>query len=177
MFLTVGSRGDNRWRVRRVRAVDGGTTVGVSNASAAETPASYPLLFMPGRRQAGHFPLAALPRRLARVSFGQSGAFLNRENPQLVSRLAASPVHGGAVSQTSSISKGAIPWLNRQTRNRGGILWFLPVVLCAAEKLIGMSTVGSSEACMRARLDAVRPGQSPAHARLVGAGLSHAGEP
>ena len=42
-----------------------------------------PLLFMPGRRKAGHFPLAALPRRLARVSFGQSCAFLNRENPQL----------------------------------------------------------------------------------------------
>lgn len=83
LFLTVGSRGDNRWRVRRAPAVGGGTTVGVSNASAAETLASYPLLFMLGRRQAGHFPLAALPRRLARVSFGQSGAFLKRKNPQL----------------------------------------------------------------------------------------------
>ena len=36
---------------------------------------------------------------------------------------------------------------------------------------------GSSVACMWARLDAVRPGRPPAHARLAGTGLSHAGEP
>lgn len=40
-------------------------------------------------------------------------------------------------------------------------MWFLPVVLCTAEKPTGTSTVGSSEACMRARLGAVRPGRPP----------------
>ena len=82
----------------------------------------------------------------------------------------------GRFSNVIDFERRAIPWLNRQTRNRGGILWFLPVALCAAEKPTGTSTVGSSVACMRARLDAVRPGRPPAHARLAGAGLSHAGE-
>lgn len=142
--------------MRRARAVGGGTTVGVSNASAVETPASYSLLFMSGCRQAGHFPLAALPRRLARVSFGQPGAFLNRETRSLaLSSCGLACARRGRFSNVIDFERRAIPWLNRQTRNRGGILWFLPVVLCTAEKLIGTSTVGSSEACMRARLDAV----------------------
>ena len=107
LFLTVGSRDDNRWRVRRVRAVGGGTTVGVSNASAAETPAPYPLLFMPGRRQAGHLPPCGIARTARACVVRAIGYISEQGKPAAwLSRLAASPVHGGAVSQTSSISKG-----------------------------------------------------------------------
>ena len=177
LFLTVGSRDDNRWRVRRARAVSGGTTVGVSNASAAETPASYPLLFMPGRRQAGHFPLAALPRRLARVSFGQSGAFLNRENPQLGSRVlrprlcTAGPFLKRHRFRKESDSVAESP--NSQSRRH--------LVVSARGAVYGRKAHRHVDGGQLRGLHAGAVGRcttwpTASHARLAGAGLSHAGE-
>ena len=136
-----------------------------------------PLLFMPGRRKAGHFPLAALPRRLARVSFGQSCAFLNREDPQL----------GSLVLRPRLCTAG--PFLKRHR--------FRKEIDSMAESPNSQSRrhlVVSARGAVRGRKAHrhVDGGQFPglhagavgrcttwptaSHARLAGAGLSHAGE-
>lgn len=107
LFLTVGSRDDNRWRVRRARAVGGGTTVGVSNASAAETPASYPPPLHARAPQSWSFPPCGFAPTTRACVVRTIVCIPEQGKPTAwFSRLAASPVHGGAVSQTSSISKG-----------------------------------------------------------------------